>query len=204
MLLDLGADTTLENMDGFTALKLALNGNYGDIADAIDPLGQSIEFERGTAFVGVKDPRRSSKVNLSLRFQEQSYEKVVKLNPALGVFEEDEVEVEDSTPQRNRRHLKSKQRNNNSKDKVHLREDTSTDKPNTPPLQPPLHQKKRNKKKKPEVKVLPHTSSQFTLHHHHHRRGTSSKQPDSYPTGSTKGKASQKTLHHTASQFNLI
>jgi len=41
-------------MDGFTALKLALNGNYGDIADAIDPLGQSIEFERGTAFVGVK------------------------------------------------------------------------------------------------------------------------------------------------------
>ena len=32
-------------MDGFTPLKIALNRNFGDVADLIDPLGVSNEFE---------------------------------------------------------------------------------------------------------------------------------------------------------------
>jgi len=46
-----GADKTLEDKDGFTALRLALDRGYGDVADALNPQGDAREYEIGREFI---------------------------------------------------------------------------------------------------------------------------------------------------------
>jgi hypothetical protein len=107
VLLKFGADTSIVDMDGFTPLKIALNRNFGDVADLIDPLGVSNEFEIGIPYLG--NSSRKSKVNLPQRTQERSYERVVKADPTLGAPGEEEEDVKLS---------KKKNRSKKKKDKV--------------------------------------------------------------------------------------
>ena len=68
VLVRLGADKTIIDHSGHTALALALDRGFGDVADILDPEGTAAEFERGMAFGGA----RKSRVDIAARVQKDA------------------------------------------------------------------------------------------------------------------------------------
>lgn len=56
MLLERGADAALPDPDGYTALRLALDRGFGDVADCLNPRGDDPSFATGRA----RDTARAS------------------------------------------------------------------------------------------------------------------------------------------------
>lgn len=48
-LLESGADPSIQDLDGYTALRLALDRGYGDVADCLNPAGDDRAFGIGRA-----------------------------------------------------------------------------------------------------------------------------------------------------------
>jgi len=48
-LLEGGADPSIKDLDGYTALRLALDRGYGDVADCLNPDGDDSAFAIGRA-----------------------------------------------------------------------------------------------------------------------------------------------------------
>jgi len=87
VLLRFGADPTLTNTDGHSALRLALDRGFGDVADALDPEGTSLDFERGTAWIHQTDRGRQSCLNLAERSQRRAFGQLVRKAPHLAALE---------------------------------------------------------------------------------------------------------------------
>jgi ankyrin repeat protein len=51
LLEEFNADPSIEDSDKFSALRLALDRGFGDVADLLCPEGNAREFEVGTAFI---------------------------------------------------------------------------------------------------------------------------------------------------------